>query len=156
MKSWRWTSIISIFKLSAFLLYLTQTLAWAASHLMQSEVIVILSCWSLINALRAKWVLAITLPKLSSLAAMIIMAPLHAACGWGKWRHRPSWVTWWCTAGTLNTFVGGTDYSEWASAGGRFPSEMLVLLLMFEAQTPLRLQSSFPDPQQWSFSSTVS
>lgn len=60
-------NIVSIFKLSAFLLYLTQTLAWAASQLMQSEVIIILSCWSLINALMAKWVLAITLPKLSSL-----------------------------------------------------------------------------------------
>lgn len=32
--------------------------------------------------------------------------------------------------------------------GGSFPSDVLVLLWMFEAQTSFRLQSSFPDPQQ--------
>ena len=61
-----------------------------------------------------------------------------------------------CTEGPLSTSVGGTDHSEWASTGGWFPRDVLVLLCMFEAQISLRLQSSFPDPQKWSFSSTIS
>ena len=44
--------------------------------------------------------------------------------------------------------MGGTDHSEWASTGGWFPRDVLVLLFMFEAQISLRLQSSFPDPQK--------